>query len=217
MIKELNIDIDYCVIISKKGANVMKYLNKTMVFFLFMLVSFGADISAYNYPVTNFTGQPIKVRLHYAFGKLNKQDDLIEFMGTNPFSFTGGKIGLCLTSIEVSWFDAELDRWVDAMTAPMQSMTSEAFEATKNAITAFDEQVVKVGKLAALAGETGVIVSQAIEGLVGVVEGAVKLWEISLCRNRDFIIILAPFKLPDGSELLVGGKPVLVPYALTPP
>jgi len=196
----------------------MKHFNKMMIFFLFMLVSFGKDISAYRYTVTNLTGQQIKVRLYYAFGALNSQYDLIEFYGTTPFSFTGGKGGLCLTKIMVSWFDTGLNRWIDGMMTPMQSMTSELFNTTKSAISAFDQQVLKVGKLAAKFGEKGEIVGEVINTLAGVVEASVGLWEISLCRNRDFIIILAPFKLPDGSPLVIPGRPpVLVPYALTPP
>jgi len=80
----------------------VKYLNKLMLFSLFMLVSVSGRIAAYVFTITNETGQNVKVRLHYAFGKLNKQDDLIMAGDTRTFSFGGIKKGLCLSKIMVS-------------------------------------------------------------------------------------------------------------------
>ncbi len=42
----------------------MKYLNKLIVFSLFMLMSFGGKIAAYTYTINNQTGQDVKVVLN---------------------------------------------------------------------------------------------------------------------------------------------------------
>lgn len=167
----------------------MKYLNKTVVFFLFMLVSFGVDISAYTYTIANMTGRDVKVRLHYELGKLNKQEDPIESYDTHIFSFTGGKIGACLTQIVVSSFDEEVNHLI-TLTAPIKVIDRELFDATIQSIKEFNTSVKKLGKLAALLGPTGVAVGVAIDALADVVEATTGLYVSSLCRSRDFILVV---------------------------
>ena len=65
----------------------MKYFNKVIVFFVFMLFGYGVDTFAYDYKITNQTGGDVKVQLYYAFGKLNKQAELIESGSAFAFKF----------------------------------------------------------------------------------------------------------------------------------
>ena len=75
----------------------MKYLNKLIVFSLFMLVSFGGKIAAYTFTINNQTGQDVKVRL-YPF----KKDGVILAGKKHKFSFKWLKAAICLYSINVS-------------------------------------------------------------------------------------------------------------------
>ena len=43
----------------------MKYLNKLIVFSLFMLMSFGGKIAAYTFQIRNKTGGDVKVKLYW--------------------------------------------------------------------------------------------------------------------------------------------------------
>ena len=80
----------------------MKYLNKSIVFFVFMLFSYGVDTFAYTYRITNMTDFDVKVQLHYRFGKLGPPR-IIKAGKTHKFSFTfpNPRFGLCLTKIKV--------------------------------------------------------------------------------------------------------------------
>ena len=167
----------------------MNYLNKAMILFLFMLASFGIDISAYTYTIANFTGRDVKVRLHYAFGKLNKQNDLIEAYDTKAFSFKGGKIGLCLTSIWVTSFDEEKGKLI-TLPAPMKFVDDEYYEAVGRAIKEFSKAVKEIGEQAAVFGPKGEIAAAVIAGLADAVEASKGLFDVSLCRGRDFMLIV---------------------------
>ena len=78
----------------------MKYFSKKMILLsLFMLLNYGNNALGYTFYITNFTGQDVKVQLHYAFGKMNKPDDLIRAYETRRLSFKNLN---CLTIIKVS-------------------------------------------------------------------------------------------------------------------
>jgi len=49
----------------KKGVLVMKYFNKLMVFFLFMLFGYGVDTFAPTYTIFNMTGKNIEVKPYF--------------------------------------------------------------------------------------------------------------------------------------------------------
>ncbi len=79
----------------------MKYFNKLMVFFLFLLFSYGIDTFGYTYKIHNQTGEDVRVRLYYLFGQLTNHSHLIKAGGMDKLKFGGGEAGLCLTKIMV--------------------------------------------------------------------------------------------------------------------
>ena len=90
----------------------MKYLNKIMVFFLFLLFGYGVDTFAYIYRITNKTDKVLKVQLYYTFFGTRKlgHPRRIEPNGLHRFVFTGIKSGLCLTKIMV-WIKDSAGEW----------------------------------------------------------------------------------------------------------
>jgi len=183
----------------------MKYLNKLMVFFLFMLFSYGIDTSAYTYTITNLTGKDVKVDLHYLFGKLAKNKPILPY-DTRKFRFGGWKIGLCLTKIIAKSFDRQKNRWI-TLPVPIKIIDAQLFNDTKNVIGKLNAAVRNIGKVAALAGPEGKAIISAINGLTEVVDSATEMWSISLCRGRDFVLV------EDYDPLFKMNKI----YALTPP
>ncbi len=108
----------------------MKYLNKLIVFSLFMLMSFGGKIAAYTYTINNQTGQDVKVQLRRTGGKLNKKFDLIKENRERTFSIGGFKKFVCLSEIEVQtkeesgeWGKAKKARMVFRSGAPIGPVT----------------------------------------------------------------------------------------------
>jgi len=88
----------------------VRYFNRTMVFFLFVLFGYGIDIFAYTYKITNRTGRDVKVGLYYAFGQLTNHAHLIKPDGTSKLKFGGWEGGLCLTKIMV-WAKDSAGKW----------------------------------------------------------------------------------------------------------
>ena len=90
------------IIPPKKGAGVMKYFNKLIVFLVLVLLSYGVDTFAYTYKISNQTGRDVKIQLRYAFGRLNEKVIFIRSRGIHTLVFRGWSSGLCLTKIMVS-------------------------------------------------------------------------------------------------------------------
>ncbi len=162
----------------------MKCLNKIMVFFLFMLFSYGLDISAYTYTVTNLTGRDVKVQLNWLNGKLNEEAELIRPYGTKIFSFKGLN---CLYKIIVSSFDEEEGKWITLL-APFRATDSKQFSKTQNAALEFNKLLKNVGEKLAIVYLEEMDISQ--EGLVGIVEASRVLSARNFCKDRDFILVL---------------------------
>jgi len=183
----------------------MKYRNKLMVFFLFMLFSYGADTSAYTFSFANMTGRDVKVKLHYVFGGLGKAKE-IEAYDTHKFRFIKEKSILCLSKIIAKSFDEDKGKFIE-LPVPVKFIDREFFDITKDAIEKFNEGVREIGKVALLAGKEGIAIKAVIDGLTQVANAAVAMHAISFCRSRDFILIL------DYDEMFKIDKI----YALTPP
>ena len=206
----------------------MKYSNKIMIIFLFMLASFGRDIAAYTFTFTNMTGRDVKVQLHYAFGSLNKEPELIEAYDSRKFSFKGIRLGLCLSKLTVASFDEEKDKWIPlsgAMPMPIKIVDDTLFEETRSAIGAFNKEIKSltdagVSVATAVGSVKGTIiakaVSKAIDGLADTVEGAMGLVKVSFCKSRDFILVLDEMII-GGKPLMIAGEPMMRVFALTPP
>ncbi len=172
----------------------MKYSNKTMIFFLFMLASFGVDVSAYTYTIANFTGRDVTVQLHQALsfvdkGKLTKKDVLIEAYDTKVLSFGKGQALLCLTKIWVTSFDEKKGKYT-TLPAPMKFVDDEYYEAVGSAITAFGDAVNKGVEGIKQLGPKGKVAAAVIAGLTDAVEASKGLFDVSLCRGRDFMLIV---------------------------
>jgi len=120
----------------------VKYFNKLGVFFVFMLFSHGVDTFAYTYTVANMSGRDVKVRLHYMFGTLNKNDGFIEADDTREFSFGGLKSGLCLSKMVVSSFNEDKKKWIK-LSVPIKIIDRELFNETKDVIERFRQQRAK--------------------------------------------------------------------------
>ncbi len=88
----------------------MKYFNKFMVFFLFLLSSYGIDTFAYRYSVYNGTGKVLKVQLYSFFGKLGHAR-AIKSGEKFRFNFTDKRLGFCLTAIKI-WEKGSVKKWV---------------------------------------------------------------------------------------------------------
>jgi len=81
----------------------MKYFNKLMVFFLFVLFSYGVDTFAYKYTIYNETLEDLRVQLYSVLGKLGhshsiKSGDRRKF----SYTFPDSRFGVCLTKIKVA-------------------------------------------------------------------------------------------------------------------
>jgi len=193
----------------KKRSYVMKYLNKLMVFFLFMLFSYGVDTSAYTYSFANMSGRDVRMELHWVFGKLDKKgknDKLIKKYETHKFHLGGWETGLCLTKIIALSYDPEKKHLIE-LPVPIKIVDRKSFDRTKTAIGQFNKAVKEIGKGAALVGPKGKILSGVISGVADLASILPEIWAVSLCRSRDFILVL------DYDELLKIDKI----YALTPP
>ena len=85
----------------------MKYFNKLMVFFVFMLFGYGVDTFAYTYKITNKTNRDVKVQLYSTFGKLG-HPRIIKSGSKHKFSFIfpDSRFGFCLYEIMVSTKDS---------------------------------------------------------------------------------------------------------------
>ncbi len=79
----------------------MRFFNKLMVFFLFLLFSYGVDTFGYTYTIANKTGGDVHVRLYYAFGQLTNHSYSIKENSTDTLKFGGGKAGLCQSQVMV--------------------------------------------------------------------------------------------------------------------
>jgi len=139
----------------------MKCLNKLMVFFLFMLFSYGVNTFSYTYTVANMTGEDVKVGLYYELGKLGKTK-VIEAYDTHKFKFPIGtwEAGFCLSKIMVSI--KKIGKWGKAQKAKIGIVKDEnRFEELKKS------------------------------GLIGkIVEKGIKFIGLNRCQNRFFILTL---------------------------
>jgi len=154
----------------------MKCLDKKMMLLpLLIFLGYGNNVFGYIFNITNFTGEDIKVRLHYAFGKLNGQEDLIMPMETRNLKFGGLKVGLCLTKIVVRtskrprflfkgiWRNGPREWSQEVQTAEIQWVSRDDFQKLK--------QTPIVGP---------------------VFKELLKWWKKIGCGNRDFILVVDP-------------------------
>jgi len=136
----------------------MKYVNKTMVFLVFMLLSYGADAFAYKFTFVNKTGRELKIRLNYAFGKMHDKPILIRSMTTHTFAVGGWSSFLCLTTIEV-WNKDSKGKWWGPEKAKKKFLRKDGTEITG-------------GSLADL--------------YTGLISGGWSV--VSMCKNKKFIL-----------------------------
>ncbi len=201
----------------------MKYFNK-LILFLLVLAGFSKDIAAYKFTVTNLTGVPVKVQLY--FTPFPSKSDQIEPYDTKIFSLGSTESIACLTKIMVSSFDEEKNRWLGEIKASIKEIDADQFNKTKAAIAEFTGAL----KLGLPTGSSAVmnklaIADKAIESLGRAAVGATALYGASLCRNRDFLIILDQLVLPNGRPITIKKvienqlveEPLLIPYALSTP
>ena len=113
----------------------MKYYNKLMVFFLFLLFSYGVDTFSHTYTIFNETYKDWKVQLYYTFFGPRKLGHarIIKSAGEFRFSFTDIRVGLCLTKIVV-WEKDSAGKWVKGKRLLKHSglCESEAFDLRLN-------------------------------------------------------------------------------------
>ena len=168
----------------------MKYLNKLMVFFLFMLFSYGVDTFAYTYSIANMTGRGVNVQLHWVKDTLNRKGGTwVNAFDTRKFNFGGWQVGLCLNKIIAKSFDEQKDHWIE-LPVPIKIIDRQLFDDTKDIIGRFTNAVKEIGKVVALAGAAGKAVATAVQALPELVSSVQEIWSISFCRGRDFILIL---------------------------
>ena len=89
----------------------MKCFNKLIVFFLFVLSSYGIDTFAYVYNVYNETYKVLKVQLYSAFGKLG-HPRAIKSGYKFSFNFGGTRKGVCLTAMKVWIKGSTTGNWI---------------------------------------------------------------------------------------------------------
>jgi len=77
----------------------MKYLNKPMVFFLFMLFGYGVDTFT-KFKIYNKTSKNLRVRLYYRNNQLGNLK-VIKIGGVSEFTFLGKQASLCPTKVMV--------------------------------------------------------------------------------------------------------------------
>jgi len=138
----------------------MKYCNKLMIFYLFLLFGYGIDTFGYTYTISNMTGRDVKVLLYWDLGRLTNRSALIAAYDTRKLSFGGWEAGLCLTKIMV-WMQDSTGKWWGPEEAKMVILKDKGrFKDIKES------------------------------GLVGnLVIGAIELFGFSLCQSRDFILV----------------------------
>ncbi len=151
----------------------MKYSNKLIVFFLFLLFNHGADTFAYTYKIYNGTGGDVHVRLYYVFGQLTNYSHLIKANSTDTLRFGRGEAGLCLSKVMVR--QKRLNgSWGRAKKAKIGSIKAKEL---RNVLIA----LAVIGVAA-----TGVVpVASWGYGIYYGIRG-------SMCRNRDFTLIINP-------------------------
>jgi hypothetical protein len=201
----------------------MKYFNKLLLFVV-LTVGFARDIVAYRYTVTNLTGTRIKVQLFFTpFQKIEK---IMEPFDTEAISTEGVKTIACLTKLMVSPFDEEKERWLGEIKASIKEIDADQFNKTKAAISEFTS-ALKLGlpPSSAIFKAKMQLMDKAAEAIGKATVGATALFGASLCRNRDFLLILDQLVLPNGRPVtikkIVGGEileePLVIPYALSSP
>lgn len=77
----------------------MEYLNKSMIFFLFILLSYGINIFTV-FRIYNRTDKSLRVQLYYHSAVLGTRQT-IKAGGVARFPFLGKKIRLCPTKVMV--------------------------------------------------------------------------------------------------------------------
>ena len=153
----------------KKGANLMKYFNKIMIFFLFIMASFARDITAYTYRFTNMVGRNVRISFFYdRLGKrprLTATNDLIKAYDTRKFS--SDDFGwLCWHDTRSSFSIAiRYGKNTKFIAAPIKQVGDELFTRLKN---------------------------RGLQPTIGAIATIGSKKEINLCRkNIDFILIKA--------------------------
>ena len=174
----------------------MRYFNKLMVFFLFVLFNYGADTFTYTYKIHNGTDGDVHVRLYYAFGQLTNKSHLIKPGKMDKLKFGGGEAGLCLTKIMVK--QKRLNgSWGRAKKAKIGSIGKNEFIKALEAIGITGSvpvaiiifQAITHHDLIALAMKCPKCIAAAIV-LGGAIFGTVYLTR--LCQSRDFTLIINP-------------------------
>ncbi len=165
----------------------MKCLNKIMIFFLFMLFSYGVDISAYTYTISNLTGRDVKIELRWMNGKLNEEAELIRPYGIHKFSFKGTKGSKCLYKIMVSSFDKDEGMEI-TLVAPFRDVGEELFGELTNYVLEFNQAVKEIGEELAIVKLEEMEVEQG--GLAGALEASKVLYTRNFCKDRNLVLVL---------------------------
>ncbi len=164
----------------------MKYFNKLMVFFLFLLFNYGADIFAYTYKIANMTGEDVQVRFYWSsWSELTNHPHLIKAGSTDTLRFGGSKALLCLTRIMVN--QKRLNgSWGRAKKAKIGSIKKKDLRDILIASAATAGGIAVAGAIAAGTVAIGAVALGALG--YGIYYGI----DTSRCRDRNYTLVIHP-------------------------
>ncbi len=143
----------------------MKCFNKKiMLLSLIVLLGYGKGLFGYTFTVANMTRRDVKVQLYWSWkGALNKEPRLIKSFETHEFSWKFPNSKFGLCLTRIMVSTEQEGEWLEPKEATIQIVT--------------DEQLSKLVHIEVV----GDIVAQAL-----------RWWGVSMCRDRDFILITDP-------------------------
>jgi len=176
----------------------MKYFNKWMVFFLFVLIGYGVDTFTYTYKIYNGTDKDVKVQLRWTSGNLGKEK-VIRAGSRHTFHIGGWEIGLCLYKIMVRQKRLK-GSWGRAKKARIRSVRESDL---KVALLALGFTTASVGAISTglALGMTGRVISlietcpQCIGAAFATAAAAYGIYyaiDTSMCRGRNFSLVVNP-------------------------
>ncbi len=175
----------------------MKYLNKTMILFLFMLTSFGRDSSAHTYTFVNMTGRDVKIQL-FSHLEMLGQGKLIKAYDKAKFKIDGREVDFCLRKIFALGFDETTGEWIrkTGKIVPIRRVGWKLFDIAKYAIDEFEESVEEsvkeFGRATMFRGAAEKKLKEAMDELVraSAATGAYYKHIVNFCRSANSILVL---------------------------
>lgn len=138
------------------------FFKKIVLFSLIMLFNYGNNALSYTFYITNLTGEDVKVQLYWAGGQLNKKAGAASIKVYDTQRFSFKGWEIGLCLIKIKVLTKKSGTWIP-QTALIQKVQDEQFKEVK---------------------EAGFFGDIFAEGL--------KLWELTGCGNRDFILVTDP-------------------------